>query len=63
MAFRITSYNVCYTKLLRGHGLRLRPGLLFGLVLVILGMQFLSLGAGTFGERWGEAWQTAPELV
>ncbi len=27
-----------------GHGLRLRPGLLFGLVLVILGIQFLSLG-------------------
>ena len=27
-----------------GEGLRLRPGLLFGLVLVILGIQFLSLG-------------------
>jgi glycosyltransferase involved in cell wall biosynthesis len=27
-----------------GHGLRLRPGLLFGLVLVLLGIQFLSLG-------------------
>ncbi|MGH7682254.1 MAG: glycosyltransferase family 2 protein [Candidatus Eiseniibacteriota bacterium] len=27
-----------------GHGLRLRPGILFGLVLVILGIQFLSLG-------------------
>ena len=27
-----------------GHGLRLRPGLLFGAVLVILGFQFLSMG-------------------
>ncbi len=27
-----------------GHGLRLRPGLLFGTVLVILGFQFLSMG-------------------
>jgi glycosyltransferase involved in cell wall biosynthesis len=40
-----------------GHGLRLRPGLLFGLVLVILGIQFLSLGflgeliAGTRAEE------------
>lgn len=40
-----------------GHGLRLRPGLLFGLVLVILGIQFLSLGflgeliAGTRSEE------------
>lgn len=40
-----------------GQGLRLRPGLLFGLVLVILGIQFLSLGflgeliAGTRTEK------------
>lgn len=40
-----------------GQGLRLRPGLLFGLVLVILGIQFLSLGflgeliAGTRSEE------------
>jgi len=42
---------------LMGQGLRLRPGLLFGLVLVILGIQFLSLGflgeliAGTRTEK------------
>jgi len=42
---------------LMGQGLRLRPGLLFGLVLIILGIQFLSLGflgeliAGTRTEK------------
>lgn len=42
---------------LLGQGLRLRPGLLFGLVLIILGIQFLSLGflgeliAGTRSEE------------
>jgi len=40
-----------------GEGLRLRPSLVLGLVLVILGIQFLSLGflgeliAGTRGEE------------
>jgi glycosyltransferase involved in cell wall biosynthesis len=50
--------TVIYTwPWLMGQGLRLRPGLLFGLVLIILGIQFLSLGflgeliAGTRTEK------------
>ena len=44
-----------------GHGLRLRPGLLFGLVLVILGIQFISLGF--LGEMIAGSRSTEPSYT
>ena len=44
-----------------GEGLRLRPGLLFGLVLVILGIQFLSLGF--LGEMIAGSRSTEPSYA